>query len=193
MSDEIREQLSTLVDDELSDVEQPLLLGRLQRDRELRACLGRYQLIGEVMRGSGATTTLGVADQVQQALAGDAPMSAGGTARSVWGKPLAGAAIAASVALVAVLSVTSLQNDGNPASGVNELASAKPASVPDAGVSAPATTRVTEIDDGQWDRIQPQVDKRLSGYLVNHNEYAASHGVQGVMPYVRIVGFDSNE
>jgi hypothetical protein len=45
--------------------------------------------------------------------------------------------------------------------------------------------------DGQWDRIEPRIDERLSGYLVNHSEYAANRAVQGVMPYVRIVGFDN--
>ena len=32
MNDEIREQLSAMTDDELSDLERPMLLGRLQRD-----------------------------------------------------------------------------------------------------------------------------------------------------------------
>ena len=95
MSDEIREQLSALVDDELSDAERPLLLGRLERDAGLRDCLGRYQLISQVMRGTGQTETLGVADRVQQALADDAPVSMPSTGvanQPVWWKPLAGLA-----------------------------------------------------------------------------------------------------
>jgi len=185
MSDEIREQLSALADDELSDVEQPLLLGRLQRDAELRACLGRYQLIGEVMRGTGATATLGVANRVQQALANDLPASAGTPARIPLWKPVAGLAVAASVALVAVLTVSSVNQ--SPTGNVPVLATANPA--PD-----PAVMQVNDSgDDTQWDRLDPSIDKRLSGYLVNHNEYAASRGVQGVMPYVRIVGHDTSE
>ena len=82
MSDEIREQLSALADDELSDVEQPLLLGRVQRDAELRECLGRYQLIGEVMRGIADTATLGVADRIQSALQLDVPGQVPGVLRS---------------------------------------------------------------------------------------------------------------
>jgi len=188
MTDEICEQLSALLDDELSEVEQPLLLGRLERDKALRARLGRYQLIGEAMRGTGQTATLGVADRVQQALAGavSMPMSTT-TNRLVWWKPLAGLAVAASVALVAVLSVTSLrENDAN----VPVLASS------DNSVTLPgaAVTRVSEAGgEQQWDRLDPSIDKRMSAYLVNHNEYAASRGVQGVMPYVRIVGYDTGE
>ena len=193
MSDEIREQLSALADDELSDVEQPLLLGRLQRDAELRACLGRYQLIGEVMRGTGATATLGVANRVQQALANDLPASAGTPARIPLWKPVAGLAVAASVALVAVLTVSSVNE--SPTGNVPVLATANPAPVI---VRSPApNAAVIQVndsgDDTQWDRLDPSIDKRLSGYLVNHNEYAASRGVQGVMPYVRIVGHDTSE
>jgi len=173
MSNDIREQLSALVDDELSDVERPLLLGRLERDDGLRACLGRYQLISEVMRGTGQAATLGVADAVQQALADDAPIqvpATGLTNRAVWWKPLAGMAVAASVALVAILTVTSVRQSAGPAATV---------------------TRVSDIHGEQWNRLDPQIDKRVSGYLVNHNEYAASRGMQGVMPYVRIVGYTS--
>jgi len=193
MSDEIREQLSALADDELSDVEQPLLLGRLQRDAGLRACLGRYQLIGEVMRGTGATATLGVADRVQQALADDLPASADVSGRMPLWKPVAGLAVAASVALVAILTVTSVNEI--PANNVPALAIAEPEPVIDrVAVSGTAVTRVSDSgDDTQWNRLDPNIDKRLSGYLVNHNEYAASRGVQGVMPYVRIVGHDTSE
>ena len=31
---------------------------------------------------------------------------------------------------------------------------------------------------------------QLDVYLVNHNEYAASRAMQGMLPYVRIVGHD---
>jgi len=189
MTDEIREQISALADDELSDVERPLLLGRLQRDHELRAFLGRCQLIGEAMRGTGEAASLGIADRVQKALAEDAPLSVplnGTTGRVAWVKPAAGLAVAASVALVAVLSVNALRKDGpEPAPA---LASAGPAASPEAVVA-----RVSDSPGEQWDRLDPRIDKRLSGYLVNHNEYAASRGVQGVMPYVRIVGYDTSE
>jgi sigma-E factor negative regulatory protein RseA len=191
MSDEIREQVSAMADDELSDVERPLLLGRLQRDPQLRACLGRYQLIGEVMRGgAGATATLGVADRVQRALAADVPMNMPAAnwnnSRPGWVRPVAGGVIAASVALVAVLSVSSLRN--TETQPVPALATGQPAAASDTAV-----TQVSESGGERWERLDPRIDQRLSGYLVNHNEYAASRGVQGVMPYVRIVGYNTSE
>ncbi|WP_455234435.1 sigma-E factor negative regulatory protein [Thiogranum longum] len=181
MRDEIREQLSALVDDELEELERPLLLGRLQRDIELRECLGRYQLIGEVMRGSGRTATLGVARRVQQVLEQEGPLPVADLEKRSgrgWWKALSGVAIAASVALVSILTVTSLRESGTENGPV--LAQ---------GPDAP----VTQVSDQQWNRIKPQLDERVAGYLVNHSEYAGTRGIQGVMPYVRIVGYENNE
>ncbi|MGD2073587.1 MAG: RseA family anti-sigma factor [Gammaproteobacteria bacterium] len=181
MTEEIREQLSALIDDELSDLERPLLLGRLQRDAALRECLGRYQLIGEVMRGAGKTATLSVAGRVQQAVEQEAAMLAAARPAARHWKPLAGMGVAASVALLAVFAVTSLRDSTTET--VPAVASG------DAGVKRLASENAT--GDERWDRIEPRIDERLSGYLVNHSEYAASRGVQGMMPYVRIVGFDN--
>ncbi|MCO6414306.1 MAG: sigma-E factor negative regulatory protein [Thiogranum sp.] len=187
MSDEIREQVSALLDDELSADERPLLLARLQRDAELAECLGRYELIGEVMRGGGNSAALGIARQVQTALADEQPLAAGKSvaarrALALW-KPVAGIAVAASVALVAILTVTSVRDNA-------------PDPVPAMAVVDSKAPLVAEAASGgelQWNRIEPRIDKRLSGYLVNHNEYAANRGVQGVMPYVRIVGFENSQ
>lgn len=178
MNDDIREQLSALADDELSELERPLLLGRMQRDTALRKCLGRYQLIGDAMRGTGTLAGMGIAQRVQKALADDKPVMAPQqvSQQDHWWKPLAGLAVAASVALVAVLAVTTGRDSGElsaPAVAVTE--------------AAPETVLASDAPEPRWDRIEPQVEKRLSGYLVNHNEYAASRGVQGVMPYARVV------
>ena len=186
MNDEIREQLSALIDDELSDLERPLLLGRLQREAGLRECLGRYQLIGEVLRGAGKTATLSVAGRVENAVRQEAaigPLS-GRPAQRAGGrwKALAGLGVAASVALLAVLGVNTLRESTAP-----------PLPAVASGDAESVVAPVARVDDEQWNRIQPQIDERLSGYLVNHNEYAASRGVQGVMPYVRIVGFDNDQ
>lgn len=191
MNDEIREQLSALADDELSEMERPLLLGRVQRDMTLRECLGRYQLIGEVMRGTGASVGTSIAQRVQNALTDDAPLMASQSAaqqesrpererrrtgqQDVWWKPLAGLAVAASVALVAVLAVTTERNN-EPGTSVIAVTH-----------TTPKATLVSDAREARWDRIEPQVEKRLSDYLVNHSEYAASRGVQGVMPYARVV------
>ena len=182
MNDEIREQLSALADDELDEVERPLLLGRLERDRGLREVLGRYHLISEVMRGAaGQTATLGVADRVKKLLEREAAPPASGQLKRgalIRWKPVVGLAIAASVALVAILTVTSVRQSA--VETVPPLASNQ------------EVQPATNLSRGQWNRVEPHIDKRMAAYLVNHNEYAASRGVQGVMPYVRIVGYENN-
>jgi hypothetical protein len=42
--------------------------------------------------------------------------------------------------------------------------------------------------------MEPPVDQKqkLDIYLVNHNEYTVNHGMQGMLPYVRIVGHELN-
>lgn len=184
MKDEIREQLSALVDDELSDLERPLLLGRLQRDTSLRECMGRYQLISEVMRGTENASALGIADRVQAAIEEEATsgvLQPAVPATAGWRRPLAGVAIAASVALVAVLTVSSVQRPADHSGAGRQVAVAD---------DPPVTVSKRDASNGQWDRIEPQINKRLSGYLVNHSEYAASRSAQGVMPYARIVGYE---
>jgi sigma-E factor negative regulatory protein RseA len=191
MNDEIREQISALADDELSDVERPLLLSRLEHDPQLAACLGRYRLIGQAMRGSGDAATLGIAERVQSVLAEeDEPAVQAAVPQPVparWAKPVAGLAVAASVAMVAVLSVDALRSPGPET--VPALAKTEPTTAANQPLPALAQTAAAPVE--QWDRLDPSIDKLLAGYLVNHSEYAAMHGTQGVAPYVRIVGFDN--
>ncbi|KTF38764.1 sigma-E factor negative regulatory protein [Xanthomonas vesicatoria] len=99
-----RQQLSALVDGELSADESRFLLRRLAHDEELAGCHERWQLCGDVLRGAAsAPAPLDFAARVRSAIADEpapqaqpAPRSA---ARWRWG---GGAAIAASVAAIAL-------------------------------------------------------------------------------------------
>jgi sigma-E factor negative regulatory protein RseA len=89
-------------------------------------------------------------------------------------------AIAASVAVVAVLTVTGVEQSADRSGGSQVAVADK---------SAVAVVQEDAAEE-RWDRIEPRINKRLSGYLVNHSEYAASRSAQGVMPYARIVGYE---
>jgi sigma-E factor negative regulatory protein RseA len=109
MSEQIREQVSAFLDGELPNSETELLLKRLTRDSELRESFGRYALIGEAVRGaSEAYLTRGFAGRVNFAIDGE-PVPAGGHAAQTraprWWRPLAGVAVAAGVAAVAVVAL----------------------------------------------------------------------------------------
>src|ERR1035441_7774666 len=109
MSEQIREQVSTFLDGELPNLETELLLKRLTRDAELRDSFGCYALIGESLRGSSRVPlTRGFAGRVNCAIDGEpaaATLAAVHGSRRRWWRPVAGAAVAASVAAVAVLAL----------------------------------------------------------------------------------------
>ena len=109
MSEQIREQVSAFLDGELPNSETELLLKRLSRDGELRESFGRFALIGEALRGgSHNLMTKGFAGRVNLAIDGE-PMPANGPLAHGraprWWRPLAGAAVAAGVAAVAVVAL----------------------------------------------------------------------------------------
>jgi sigma-E factor negative regulatory protein RseA len=111
MSEQIREQVSAFLDGELPSSETELLLKRLTRDPELRQSFGRYALIGESLRGAGSTPlSRGFSARVNQAIDGephapDALPLGRPSQSSRWWRPMAGAAVAVSVAAVAVVAL----------------------------------------------------------------------------------------
>ena len=69
MTDQIREQVSALLDGELPSDEMGLLVRRLERDADLRRAFGNYALIGEALRAPGAPlASLSFASRVSAAI-----------------------------------------------------------------------------------------------------------------------------
>lgn len=180
MSEQIREQMSALLDGELPVAEQRLLLERLGRDAGLRARLSRYQLISDAAHQTlPPHVDLALVDRVMTAL-DEQPAyrpPAAWAARAA--KPLVGLAVAASVAVVAVLAVQQVRAPG-PGAPVLQVATNPPVSavvLPGGG-------------DAQLAGASQPGNERLNEYLVNHSEYAASGGLPGISPYARIVGYE---
>ncbi len=120
MTDQVKEQVSALLDGELPSGECSLLLRRLSKESEFGVTAGRYLLIGEAMRGakdSGlvCSPTRGFADRVMAALDEEAAQpdeqvddavrlaQARRVSTARWLKTGGGLAIAASVGAAAVL------------------------------------------------------------------------------------------
>jgi len=178
MKEKLHEQLSALVDNELEEPEQALLFRQLAGDAQLSQRLSRYQLISDALQNHlPARFASGFHQRVQAALSDEPPVHAQHSILASWFKPVAGVALAASVAMVAVLSLQSVREDG--ADEVPVLASA---GVTDSYIRAAADDAVQSGEPGKG-------AQNLEIYLANHSEYAVS---RGILPYVRLVGHDMN-
>ena len=105
MNEELDSQLSAMFDDELPVGECELLARRLSRDEQLKARWGRYAVMGAVIRAErGVRLNAPLAGRVSAVLVAEPALAAQSASREMrrggmrWWQPVAGAAVAASVA-----------------------------------------------------------------------------------------------
>lgn len=184
---ELDEKLSAFIDDEEHDVDS--IVKSLTRDNELSAKWQRYHLVKDAIKGQlSEQPTLDISSQVSKALENEAVIFTPKWKRHLTPrfimKQVAGVAVAATVGTVAILSVQQTQLVDNNSATV-------------AAVNSPVATQVNNISSQQLrqvafttrEKLDEAVESKLSGYLVNHNEYSKSVNVSGIMPYTRIVSF----
>jgi negative regulator of sigma E activity len=101
-------------------------------------------------------------------------------------KPVAGLAIAASVAAITVFTMqTFYMPDSQP--GFNVASNASPAyAIPAASDDTSATRLPVTASDRQY-------EDDLNSYLLEHMEHSEAGRVQSMMPYVRLTGFEDNQ
>lgn len=181
MTRSIEEQLSALLDSELPIEEEALLLKRLESDSEYRRTLGRYALIGDLVRGTSINRgTLGLSESVSAAVATEqahvGPES-DTRRRPRLGKGLVGAAIAASVAVLALVNFGFFQDGSRrtPAPVVARTAAERPP------VAAAAISYTVPPASPHSNVIAPA---RLTNYLVSHSEYSNSLSRQVMDSYI---------
>jgi sigma-E factor negative regulatory protein RseA len=107
MNEELDSQLSAMFDDELAPGECELLARRLSRDEQLKARWGRYAVIGAAIRSErGVRLNAPLAGRVSAVILDEPALASAHTTRRSgvrWWQPVAGAAVAAGVAVVSVL------------------------------------------------------------------------------------------
>jgi negative regulator of sigma E activity len=110
MNEELDSQLSAMFDDELPSAQCELLARRLSRDEQLKARWGRYAAIGATIRTEGgARLNARVAQRVSAVISGEPVLVAKAVPQrsnlfaSRWWRPVAGGAVAASVAAASIL------------------------------------------------------------------------------------------
>ena len=153
-------QLSAYVDGELPESEAELLIRRLSQDGALRAEVAEFIEIGRSMRGELAPAGVhALRRRVQAALDNDAelpPEIAEPQSRRSLFKPLAGVAVAATVAVVAI-------------AGLNRVSTVEPELPPEAATVA-----------GEVEYVVPPDSSDLRQYLRMHGESTSAQGANGM-------------
>ncbi|WIH06120.1 sigma-E factor negative regulatory protein [Xanthomonas translucens pv. graminis] len=143
-----RQQLSALIDGELPADEARFVLRRLQHDEELSGCHERWQLYGDILRGRvcmpapadfGERVRQAVVAEAQRADAARASHAAGSRRAWRWG---GSAALAASVAAIALFLTRERLPDAAPAAAPVQVASS---SAPAAAAPAVPAAAVPQV------------------------------------------------
>jgi anti-sigma factor RsiW len=176
MTEQISDQISAFIDDELSDEESAFLLRRFERDTDARNRAARYTMIGAALRDEllGPDHSI-LRRRIAVALTGAAPsvQQQRPAARLQWRylRPALGVGIAATVAVAAIfgLRAVNVARVGLPG-GASTL-------------SAPLQTRVTEpapsyvvprdVSDAPAVPVVNTPAVRLTNYVMHHSEYAS--------------------
>jgi len=202
---DLNEKLSLLLDD-YADENTAATLDEVIGDVNLQYRARRYRMIGETMRnelppaidtGFHSTVMAKIRDQAE--VPADDPRSnelqASAAKHSLLSwmtlKPLAGLAVAASVAMVTV--ALWQQKPGGPDEGLVSADQQKIEQLAGqqiAGGAVPVSTRVQTLGM-RWkvEHESPGMQQKLNAYLVNHTEQSGS--MQGLIPQARVAGFDA--
>lgn len=180
--DEDRAWLSALADGELHGAELERHIALLRDDPRLLASWQAYHLIRDAV---SSNLNQAVAPQLHLRVAAaleSEPTILAPRQRRPWLKQVASLAIAASVTGVAIIGLQNMNGvDGAP--GAAQVAQKQEYLRIEPSLVAQQKAQV----------VQNQNNDTLDRYLVNHNEYAVSSGIQGVLPYVRIVGYKAGQ
>lgn len=205
MTKQIDEQISAFVDGEVHESEHSAIIQQLCRDDESLSRWQNYHLISDTLRNNlPPAADNQFALSVMKALEAEPTVFAPAAIRhkSSVKQKIAGAAIAASVAAVAVIGVQTVNQPKETAPSLAEMPSTDQyvrmeqlansstiKSTPQALASKPniPAMKASASDNAPQATQIYQYHPHLNKYVLNHNQYAFGSRVQGVMPYARIV------
>lgn len=204
MNNSNSETLSAMVDDEVLADEVSATLASLSNDESLRQRWSRYHLIGDAIRGESIVPGVtSIADRLREQLKDEPVLFSPAASRankpawhSQWLHYAAGAAVAASVTMMAVMVAPNFIAPEQ--SGSIELAKVATPAPTTPALNLPIERYETEksyvAESGtRWSLGKPEVEAKLNGFLVNHKEYASMSSMQGMLPYATVVSYDSEE
>jgi len=196
-----KEKISAFLDNDMHRDE--LMSFSLSAEPEDAETAQRYQVMGDALRGELSDSSfVDVSDAVREALANEniaEQMPAQSTAKapaethssskaafdlSAWFRPVAGMAVAASVAVVMVVSLS--EQDAVGTAPVATNVEQQPA----VRIAAGEQDTDKRPIDIQADQKNPQLDQNL---VNQHLEFATQDALQGRLPYVRAVSYETEK
>ena len=184
MTDCKHEKISALVDGE--DIAgRAEVVDHLLKDEALRARWARYHLVADCLRGHLSHTVSDISATIRHRLRDEPAILAPARKQPFAFKPLAGLAIAASVAAFLLLAVQM----GERAEPARPAAVAGTASGPVRSV----TFEAPPVLPAGAGRVASVADQRMKNYLVNHSEFRSNSRINGIPPYARVVAFEARE
>jgi sigma-E factor negative regulatory protein RseA len=202
MSEQLKESLSAVMDDEADEFEIRRVLNEAAEDSELRGVWQRYHLVRSVMRGEGrklATGTLGrefwaqvdadVATTASEVVQIDSePEKSRSTPRWAWVQRIAGVGVAAGVAAAVVIFF------GGRTNGVDDVATPGPQVVQVQQSDIQTTPAALVDDEGQpIDDVYPSASdlQRAQAYMLHHAHQVALTNQTRTVPFVKVAAFQS--
>jgi len=188
MTNKGKEKISAFLDGDMHQDE--LMSFSLSSEPEDAKLVQRYQIIGDVMRGelsessfvdvsravreALADETLIVEDNMQpEAASPSEEVVSGGWNLAAWFKPATGIAVAASVAVVMVTTLSSQESGGpSPVASNTEL-------------QPVVTTADVKSTNKKAKELTPDVNQHL--------EYATQDTLQGRLPFISAVGYEAEK
>lgn len=189
-----KEKISAFLDNDMHRDE--LMSFSLSAEADDAKVAQRYLMVGDTLRGEMSQSSFvdvsqavrealadeNIADQMTESVSAQPAQPATEKSSffdlSAWFKPVAGMAVAASVAVVMVVTVT-----GQDSAGIAPVATNT-----DTQLQAQPAVQVA-VEDKTIDAK----DTDLNSYINQHLEFATQDTLQGRLPYVRAVSFESKK
>lgn len=184
MSESNREHLSRLMDGDLDRGACRFLLRRLESDAEMRATWHRFHIVRACLHHEGFTA-VDLAERVARAIEGE-PIDVGGRRMPGWMRPLAGSAIAASVAVMAIVGINSTLLDRQAEPTENQ-----PGFVSQSTSLDQPFTRSTPTVPVSYSEGNSAERQRISGHVLRHHQAAGRTGFVSFVPVVTSLRADN--
>lgn len=181
---------SALLDGELDpETQQRVISAMLDSGRDEVERFARYGLIGDVIRGESSVLATSVAENVHQALADEpAVLSPRPRRSSRWLRPVAGLAVAASVASAAIFLAPQLMTTSDAVPESVQVA-AKQTRTAVAPVLVAARQAPVPSETTRWHALNKNLEARLNRLVIEHQEFGGRTGINGPVAHIGLVSY----